>query len=76
MVANSDVMAELADGTGGVYFHNSNDLQDGFRRLAAAPEFLYLLDFSPKSFKLNGTYHQLKVVVHPHGLTVQARLNI
>ncbi len=74
MVANSDVMAELADGTGGAYFHNSNDLQGGFRRLAAAPEFVYLLDFSPKSFKLNGSYHQLKVVVHPHGLTVQARL--
>ena len=74
MVANSDVMAELADGTGGVYFHNINDLQGGFRRLAAAPEFLYLLDFSPKSFKPNGTYHQLKVVVHQHGLTVQARL--
>ena len=46
MSSNENVMAELADGTGGTYFHNSNDLEGGFKRLAAAPEYLYLLEFS------------------------------
>ena len=30
---NEDVMAELADGTGGTFFHNSNDLEGGFKSL-------------------------------------------
>ena len=35
MSLNENVMAELAAGTGGTYFHNSNDLEGGFKRLAA-----------------------------------------
>ena len=42
MSSNENVMAELADGTGGTYFHNSNDLEGGFKRLTTAPEYLYL----------------------------------
>ena len=37
MRLNEDIMAELADGTGGTYFHNSNDLQGGFRLLTEVP---------------------------------------
>ncbi len=33
--------------TGGRYFHNNNDLKAGFAELAAAPEFVYVLGFSP-----------------------------
>jgi VWFA-related protein len=61
--AASDVMAELAEGTGGTFFHNSNDLLQGFQRVAAAPEFIYLLGFSPQNLKLDGTYHALKVTL-------------
>ena len=43
----SDVLEELADGTGGAYFHNNNDLKGGFQRLASAPTYSYLLGFSP-----------------------------
>ena len=32
-------MAELAHGTGGTYFHNSNDIEGGFKQVAAAPEY-------------------------------------
>jgi VWFA-related protein len=69
--ADSNVMAEPADGTGGSYFHNSNDLEGGFRSLTAAPEYMYPLEFPPKKLKLNGTYHPLKVNVHGDGM--QAR---
>ena len=31
-LAEEDVLAELADATGGRYFHNSNDLKAGFER--------------------------------------------
>lgn len=43
---NEDVMAELADGSGGTYFHDSNDLEAGFKDLAAAPEYVYILELS------------------------------
>ncbi len=42
--ANENVMAELSDGTGGTFFHNSNDLNAGFRSLTEAPETIYLLE--------------------------------
>ncbi len=73
MLSNEDVMAELAYGTGGSYFHNSNDLEGGFKRLTTAPEYLYLLEFSIKNVKKNGSYHRLKVTVDQEGLKLQAR---
>jgi VWFA-related protein len=73
MSLNDDVMAELADGTGGTFFHNSNDLEGGFKRLTEAPEYVYLLEFSPQKMKPNGSSHSLKVKVRQGGLKVQAR---
>jgi len=37
-----------ADGTGGTYFHNNNDLENGLKSLAASPEVVYLLALSLK----------------------------
>lgn len=73
MSLSENVMAELTAGTGGTYFHNSNDLNGGFERLAAAPEYLYMLEFSIADRKPNGRYHRLKVKVNQEGLSVQAR---
>jgi VWFA-related protein len=73
LTADEDVMAELAEGTGGTYFHNSNDLEAGFRKLTLAPEYLYLLEFTPQDVKQDGTYHNLKVTVDRQGLRLQAR---
>jgi VWFA-related protein len=71
---NGDVLAELADGTGGGWFHDNNDLQEGFRRLAAAPEFIYVLGFTPENLKSDGKFHKLSVsLVEIKGLSLQAR---
>jgi hypothetical protein len=59
----SDVLEELADGTGGAYFQNSNDLEGGFKRLASAPAYSYLLGFSPLKATYDGKYHNLKVTM-------------
>jgi VWFA-related protein len=72
--AQEDVLAELADGTGGVWFHANNDLAEGFRRLAAAPEYIYVLAFTPENLKSNGKFHSLKVTLKEgKGLTLQTR---
>ena len=63
MLIASDLMAELASGTGGTLFENSNGFDEGFRRIAAAPEYLYLLGFSPQNLKSDGSFHALKVTL-------------
>ena len=73
MVLNEDVMAELADGTGGTFFHNSNDLEGGLQTLAAVPEYVYLLELSLEHVKKDGAYHPLNVKVTRGGLKLAAR---
>jgi hypothetical protein len=69
-----DILAELADGTGGTFFHNDNRLKEGLNQLAARPEYLYVLGFSPGNLKYDGSYHALKVTLRSYpGLTLQAR---
>jgi VWFA-related protein len=69
-----DVLAELADGTGGKFFHNDNDLKGGLNQIAARPEYLYVLGFSPQELKPDGSFHALKVTVRGiPGLSLQVR---
>jgi VWFA-related protein len=72
MDANADVMEELADGTGGIFYKNNNDLEAGLRTLISGPDYNYLLAFSPVNTK-PGAHHRLIVKVNEPGLTVQAR---
>jgi predicted HicB family RNase H-like nuclease len=69
-----DVLAELADGTGGNFFHNDDRLKDGLNQLAKRPAYVYVLGYSPDNLKFDGSYHGLKVTVrNPTRLTLQAR---
>jgi HSP20 family molecular chaperone IbpA len=64
----------FAEGTGGVAVESDNDFYGGFKRLAAPPEFTYMLTFSPPDLVPDGKYHKLKVELPKHrGVTVQAR---
>jgi len=72
--ADADIMAVLADGTGGTFFHNNNDMDEGFRQVSAMPDYYYVLAFTPQNLKLDGSFHSLKVTLKsPEKLTVQAR---
>jgi VWFA-related protein len=73
MKAVENVMAEFADGTGGTFFHNSNDLGAGFKGLTTVPEYVYILELPIDNVKHNGSYHRLSVKVNRDGLQVQAR---
>ena len=42
MTADEGVMAALADGSGGTYFHGHNDLEAGLTRLLETPNYVYL----------------------------------
>ena len=70
----ADVLAEVAAGTGGTFFHNGNDLDEGFREVAGVPEYAYILGFSPQNMKYDGSFHSLKVTLKNHsGLMLDAR---
>ena len=69
-----DVLSGFAADTGGQFFHNSNDLDAGFRRVGTLSEVSYVLAFSPRNLKFDGRFHKLKVsLVNPKGFTLQAR---
>jgi VWFA-related protein len=72
--AQTEILAQLADGTGGTFFHNRNDLDEGLRRAVVAPSLSYLLAFSPQNLKVDGRYHTLKVsLAGKQKYTVQTR---
>lgn len=57
------VLGDFANGTGGTFFQNSNDLATGLSRAGAAPEVSYVLGFSPQNQKMDGKYHTIKVTL-------------
>jgi hypothetical protein len=72
--ADSDVLSDIAEGTGGTFFHDNGDWLAGFSRLATTPEFTYVLGFVPTHLKQDGSFHKLRVrVTNGNGLIVEAR---
>ncbi|MGA2198283.1 MAG: VWA domain-containing protein [Bryobacteraceae bacterium] len=57
----AQALGVLAEGTGGKFIENSNDLIGAYRQLANAPEFIYVLGFTLKDVKPNGSFHPLVV---------------
>jgi hypothetical protein len=58
--AAENPLSELANGTGGTFFHNSNDLDAGLKSLVDAPEYVYTLELSLDGVKADGDYHRLR----------------
>lgn len=72
--ANEEILTSLANSTGGTSFQNSNDFAAGFTRVAQAPEYYYVLGFSPQDEQLDGRFHNLTVALNSgEKLTLQSR---
>jgi VWFA-related protein len=69
------VLAQVAEDTGGEFFHNDNDLNVGMRQATTLSGVDYILAFVPKNLKLDGRFHTLKVTLGEKrpGVTLQAR---
>jgi VWFA-related protein len=59
--AQEEVLRDFAAGTGGTFYHNSNDLQGQLKLAGATPEVTYVLGFSPQNQKMDGKYHSIAV---------------
>ncbi len=65
---------DFSYGTGGRFFHNSNDLEGGLKQLGMMPEVSYVLGFSPQNEKMDGHFLTLKVTLSDkRDYAVQAR---
>jgi VWFA-related protein len=72
--AQYEVLEQMADGTGGTFYHNRNDVDEAMREAGAAPAVSYLLGFAPQNLKIDGRYHTLKVALaSKQKFNVQAR---
>jgi len=66
-------LGDVTSGTGGAFIRGDNDNEAALRRADGAPEFVYLLAFSPSELTLDGKYHKVRVTLKRHGLAVDAR---
>jgi VWFA-related protein len=60
---NEFVLMDFANGTGGTFYHNSNDVEGELIRAGGTPEVSYTLGFSPQNQKMDGKFHTIKVTL-------------
>ena len=69
---NQQVLAALAEGTGGFTIFNTNDLLGGLERIGREQNEFYILGYSPGDTP-EGSCHTLKVKMNRGGMNVRAR---
>jgi VWFA-related protein len=73
---NGSALSQLAAATGGLYFHDSNDLQKGLHEALDDSRETYVLAYVPKNLTQDGKFRQIAVKVNPgsaRGETVMVR---
>ena len=70
---NVDALAELAAATGGVFYHNNNDLFRGLRQALADGRDYYLLAYASPHTAADGKFRQIRVEVSGKNLVVRSK---
>jgi VWFA-related protein len=68
-----DPMNFLAQATGGIFYHNSNDLLKGFRQAIADGRSYYELAYESSNPAIDGKFHAIKVEVKGKDFIVRAK---
>lgn len=70
----TQTLISFASDTGGWAFHDNNDLGQGLREVASAPDAYYFLAYVPSSLKFDGKFHSIKVTLAgKQKFSIQAR---
>jgi VWFA-related protein len=72
VATNQQVLASLAEGTGGFSIFNTNDLLGGLERIGKEQNEFYILGYVPQETP-EGSCHTLKVKLNRGGLNVRSR---
>ncbi len=70
---NGQILAQLARATGGLFYHNSNDMERGLRRAFDDGHAYYMLAYTPSNATQDGSYRKITVEVKNPKLTVLAK---
>jgi VWFA-related protein len=73
MSAQEAPLAQMANETGGLFFHNSNDMYAGIRKIAHRHSTYYVLTYAMPSQKSDGRYHKIKLEISRPGLELSYR---
>jgi hypothetical protein len=71
--AQEDPLAQIANETGGVFFHNNNDLYQGLRDIVRRHSTYYVLTYAMPPQKPDGRYRRIKLEVSRPGLELSYR---
>jgi len=69
---NQQILAALAEGTGGFTIFNTNDLLGGLQKIAAEQNEFYVLGYAPPD-SAEGSCHVLKVKLNRGGMNIRSR---
>jgi VWFA-related protein len=61
---NGGALAQLAKASGGIYFHDNNDLQSGFREVLDDTRETYVIAYIPKNSAQDGKFRKISVTVN------------
>jgi hypothetical protein len=66
-------LGELASGTGGLFFNNTNNLAPAFERVEDDLRNYYLIGYTPSNATYDGKFRTIDVKVKRPGVTISAR---
>lgn len=72
-VSRTDVLEDLASGTGGLFLKNSNDLAEGLAEIDRDLRNYYVLRYTPREPQVRGEFRRIEVRLRKPGLDVRAR---
>jgi len=73
IIRQEESLNQLAHETGGLFFHNSNDLYAGLRKISENQSFYYVLSYASPASRADGRYHKIKLEVSRPGLQLSYR---
>jgi hypothetical protein len=71
--AREGPLNQLASDTGGLFHHNSNDMEEGLRKISARASCYYVLTYSAPPMKPDGRYHRIKLETSRPGIMLTYR---
>jgi VWFA-related protein len=73
MMSQEEPLTQLAHDTGGIFYHNSNDLHAGLKAVSDREAHSYVLTYASPAQKADGRYHKIKLEVSRPGLQLSYR---
>jgi VWFA-related protein len=72
-LSQEEALESISHDTGGIFYHNSNDLYVGLQKISQRQAFYYVLSYASPTVRSDGKHHKIKVGVSRPGLELSYR---